>query len=95
MRPIDADALIAEMHNVILEDGEDRKVFYEVIERQPTIEERKIDEACIDHNVMKLVAQLTESMYEFGDNTDWYKMTLGEISGITTLAEALKEVLKA
>lgn len=55
----------------------------------------KIDEACIDHNVMKLVAQLTESMYEFEDNTDWYKMTLGEISGITTLAEALKEVLKA
>lgn len=41
-RLIDADALIAEMHNVILEDGEDRKIFYEVIERQPTIEpERK------------------------------------------------------
>ena len=38
MRPIDADALIAEMHNVILEDGEDRRTFYEVIERQPTIE---------------------------------------------------------
>ena len=41
MRLINANALIAEMHNVILEDGEDRKVFYEVIERQPTIEERK------------------------------------------------------
>lgn len=41
MRLIDADALMAEMHNVILEDGEDRKTFYEVIERQPTIEERK------------------------------------------------------
>lgn len=42
MRPIDAYALIAEMHNVILEDGEDRRTFYEVIERQPTIEpERK------------------------------------------------------
>lgn len=38
---IDANALIAEMHNVILEDGEDRRTFYEVIERQPTIEERK------------------------------------------------------
>lgn len=38
MRLIDADALIAEMHNVILEDGEDRRTFYEVIERQPTIE---------------------------------------------------------
>ena len=40
-RLIYADALIAEMHNVILKDGEDRKTFYEVIERQPTIEERK------------------------------------------------------
>ena len=42
MRLIDAYALIAEMHNIILEDGEDRRIFYEVIERQPTIEpERK------------------------------------------------------
>jgi hypothetical protein len=42
MRLINANALIAEMHNVILEDGEDRRTFYEVIERQPTIEpERK------------------------------------------------------
>jgi uncharacterized CHY-type Zn-finger protein len=41
MRLINADALIAEMHNVILEDGEDRRIFYEVIERQPTIEEHK------------------------------------------------------
>ena len=39
MRLIDANALIGEMHNVILEDGEDRRIFYEVIERQPTIEE--------------------------------------------------------
>lgn len=38
MRLINANALIAEMHNVILEDGEDRRIFYEVIERQPTIE---------------------------------------------------------
>lgn len=37
MRLIDADALMAEMHNVILEDGEDRRIFYEVIERQPTV----------------------------------------------------------
>lgn len=41
MRLVDANALIAEMHNIILEDGEDRRTFYEVIERQPTIEERK------------------------------------------------------
>lgn len=38
MRLIDADALIREMHNVILEDGEDRRTFYEVIQRQPTID---------------------------------------------------------
>lgn len=38
MRLIDADALIAEMHNVILEDGEDRRIFYEVIERQPSVQ---------------------------------------------------------
>jgi hypothetical protein len=55
----------------------------------------KIDEACIDHNVMKLAAQLTENLYEYGDNTDWYKMTLGEINGVILLAEALKEELKA
>ena len=42
MRTIDADALMAEMHNVTLEDGDDRRIFYEVIERQPIIEpERK------------------------------------------------------
>ena len=42
MRLIDAGALIAEMHNVILEDGEDRRTFYEVIERQPTIAQPEI-----------------------------------------------------
>ena len=41
-RMIDAYALIAEMHNVILEDGEDRRTFYEVIERQPTIAQPEI-----------------------------------------------------
>ena len=41
-RLIDAGALIAEMHNVILEDGEDRRIFYEVIERQPTIAQPEI-----------------------------------------------------
>lgn len=38
VRLIDAGALIAEMHNVTLEDGEDRRIFYEVIERQPAID---------------------------------------------------------
>lgn len=38
MRLIDAGALIAEMHNVVLENGEDRQIFYKVIEQQPTID---------------------------------------------------------
>ena len=42
LRLIDANALIAEMHNVILEDGEDRSIFYKVIERQPTIEQPEV-----------------------------------------------------
>ena len=33
---------------------------------------------------------MTENIYEYGDNIEWYKMTLAEISGIITLAEALK-----
>lgn len=37
-RLIDADTLIREMHNIILEDGEDRHTFYEVIERQSIID---------------------------------------------------------
>ena len=36
-RLIDADGLMREMPNVILEDGEDRRTFYSVIERQPTV----------------------------------------------------------
>lgn len=50
MRPIDADALIAEMHNVTLEDGEDRRTFYEVIERQPTIEPQRKTGEWIERN---------------------------------------------
>ena len=50
----------------------------------------KIDEACIDHNVLRLVRKLTEDIYEYDDNIEWYKITLAEISGIITLAEALK-----
>lgn len=49
-RLIDAYALIAEMHNVILEDGEDRRTFYEVIERQPTIEPERKKGKWIEYN---------------------------------------------
>jgi len=54
----------------------------------------KIDEACIDHNVVNLVNELTASIYEF-DNIDWFKMTLAEINGMITLSEELKKVLNA
>ena len=57
MRTIDADALIAEMHNVILEDGEDRRTFYEVIERQPTIEPQ------VDHNNKELAEAMAHIRY--------------------------------
>lgn len=45
-RIIDAGTLMREMHNTILEDGEDRRIFYSVIERQPTIIET--DESDMD-----------------------------------------------
>lgn len=38
MRLVDAGALMAEMHNIVLEDGEDRRIVYEVIERQPIVD---------------------------------------------------------
>ena len=54
----------------------------------------KIDENCIDHNVSNLVRQLIENLYEYENNSDWYKMMLAEINGVVLLAEVLKEVLK-
>ena len=55
----------------------------------------KIDESCIDHNTVRLVQDIVRSFYEFQDKDGWRETTLGEISGICMLAEALKEVLKA
>lgn len=58
----------------------------------------KIDEACINHNVVRLVDEITGSFYEFADavdNDDHLRIaTIGEIRGICDLASALKEVLK-
>ena len=59
----------------------------------------KIDEACINHNVVRLVDDMTFSLYEYADETpnDDHKRiaTLCEIRGICDLANALKEVLRA
>lgn len=59
----------------------------------------KIDEATINHNAVRLIAELTEVNYELIDEKksqeerEFALMTLGEISGICAMADALKEVL--
>lgn len=55
----------------------------------------KIDTACIDHNVDRLVGEITDELYEWTDNDRIMATALGEIRGIHQLAEALKEVLKS
>lgn len=60
----------------------------------------KIDEGCINHNVIRLVDELVESRYEFIDPANpareraYLLLTLGEIGGVLELARALKGVLK-
>ena len=46
----------------------------------------KIDEACINHNVDRLVSEATDEKMIIA--------ALGELRGIHQLAEALKEVLR-
>ena len=55
----------------------------------------KITEACINHNVDRLVADATETLYEWVDDEKMIIAALGELRGIHQLAEALKEVLRA
>ena len=74
MRLIDANALIAEMHNVILEDGEDRRTFYEVIERQPTIEQPEI-------------IRCRECRYKYGSDCDNFAGVLVEDDYFCSMAE--------
>lgn len=58
----------------------------------------KIDEACINHNVTRLTAEILTPLYEaLNDNSqdNLYRIeNLGEIKGMLMLADALKEVLK-
>ena len=54
----------------------------------------KITEACINHNVDRLVAENTDTLYEWLDDEKMIIAALGELRGIHLLAEALKEVLK-
>lgn len=55
----------------------------------------KIDEGSINHNAVRLIHEL-ELWDITGDGMqDFQIMTLGYIKGVTELAKALKEVLKA
>lgn len=55
----------------------------------------KIDEGSINHNALRLIHEL--DIWDITGNgmQDFQIMTLGYIRGITELAEALKEVLRA
>ena len=55
----------------------------------------KVDLACIDHNVDRLVGEITSELYDYVDLDKMMATALGEIRGIHQLAEALKEVLNA
>ena len=58
-------------------------------------ERMKIDSACIDYNVDRLVGEITGELYEWVDSDKMMATALGEIRGIHQLAEALKEVRRA
>lgn len=60
----------------------------------------KIDEACINHNAVRIIGELSENIYAFCDgdteqNRMYMAMTLGEIAGVIDMAKALKGALKA
>ena len=57
----------------------------------------KITEDCINHNVVRIVSELTDSIYDCSDaNADMDHIriaTLGEIKGVCEFAKVMKEVL--
>lgn len=58
----------------------------------------KIDESCINHNVVRLIDDLTGTAYDIVYDKDANRevsmaMTLGNIVGIIEMAKAMKEVL--
>ena len=62
----------------------------------------KVDKEAIDHNTVRMIKALMETRYDMiMPESDAYAergymlMTLGEISGIIQMGEALKEVLDA
>lgn len=58
----------------------------------------KIDEACVNHNALRLINEIVGCPYEYGDqdeSADHLRLlTLGEVRGVLDMAEAMKKVLK-
>lgn len=59
----------------------------------------KIDAACIDHNVVRIILELTDSIFDCSDangDMDHIRIaTLGEIKGVCEFAKVMKEVLES
>ena len=57
----------------------------------------KIDEACINHNALRLINEIVESPYEYGDQDETADhlrlLTLGAVRGVLDMTEAMKKVL--
>lgn len=57
----------------------------------------KIDEACIDHNAVKLINEIMGDPYEYGDQDETADhcrlITIGAVRGVLDMAEAMKKVL--
>ena len=57
----------------------------------------KIDEECINHNLVRVIDDIIGCPYEYadGDGDHMRIMTLGEIRGALDLADELKKAVKA
>lgn len=58
----------------------------------------KIDEACINHNAVRLINEIVGCPYEYAEqdkNADYFRLlTIGAVRGVIEMAEAMKKVLK-
>lgn len=58
----------------------------------------KINEDCINHNVVRLIKDLIEGRYETVEeeaDSNYLSLMLGRIYGIIEMADVMKEVLKS
>lgn len=57
----------------------------------------KIDEACIDHNALRLINEIVGDPYGYGDQdetADHFRlMALGAVRGVLDMAAAIKKAL--